>query len=94
MKELKETNALVEEFMLLANISVAQKIYRHYPDCSMLRQVVYSLYIDLYTIQILIVDTIYGLLDVIPHHQQQILINSSRLWHHLAFLLIVPTRKP
>ncbi|KAI8050851.1 hypothetical protein BDF22DRAFT_693710 [Syncephalis plumigaleata] len=38
MKELKETNALVEEFMLLANISVAQKIYSHYPDCSMLRR--------------------------------------------------------
>src|SRR5436190_4607993 len=27
MKELRDTNALVEEFMLLANISVAEKIY-------------------------------------------------------------------
>ncbi|KAF9914214.1 exosome catalytic subunit dis3 [Lobosporangium transversale] len=37
MKELKETNALVEEFMLLANISVAQKIYEKFPDSAMLR---------------------------------------------------------
>ncbi|KAF9134069.1 exosome catalytic subunit dis3 [Linnemannia schmuckeri] len=37
MKELKETNALVEEFMLLANISVARKIYEKFPDSAMLR---------------------------------------------------------
>ncbi|KAF9200140.1 exosome catalytic subunit dis3 [Haplosporangium sp. Z 27] len=37
MKELKETNALVEEFMLLANISVAGKIYEKFPDSAMLR---------------------------------------------------------
>ncbi|KAF9431723.1 exosome catalytic subunit dis3 [Entomortierella beljakovae] len=37
MKELKETNALVEEFMLLANISVAKKIYEKFPDSAMLR---------------------------------------------------------
>ncbi|KAJ1886702.1 exosome catalytic subunit dis3, partial [Kickxella alabastrina] len=36
MKALKETNALVEEFMLLANISVAGKIYEHFPDSAML----------------------------------------------------------
>lgn len=38
MKELKETNALVEEFMLLANISVAKKIYSKFPSSSMLRK--------------------------------------------------------
>ncbi|RUS28301.1 hypothetical protein BC938DRAFT_482045 [Jimgerdemannia flammicorona] len=38
MKELKETNALVEEFMLLANVSVAEKIYSKFPDSSMLRR--------------------------------------------------------
>ncbi|PIA18366.1 RNB-domain-containing protein [Coemansia reversa NRRL 1564] len=38
MKALKETNALVEEFMLLANISVARKIYQHFPDSAILRR--------------------------------------------------------
>ncbi|KAI8321346.1 RNB-domain-containing protein [Martensiomyces pterosporus] len=38
MKALKETNALVEEFMLLANISVAGKIYEHFPDSALLRR--------------------------------------------------------
>ncbi|ORX72311.1 RNB-domain-containing protein [Linderina pennispora] len=38
MKALKETNALVEEFMLLANISVAQKIYESFPDSALLRR--------------------------------------------------------
>ncbi|KAJ2719723.1 exosome catalytic subunit dis3 [Coemansia sp. Benny D115] len=38
MKALKETNALVEEFMLLANISVASKIYEHFPDSALLRR--------------------------------------------------------
>ena len=38
LKELKDTNALVEEFMLLANISVARKIHSHFPDSSMLRR--------------------------------------------------------
>lgn len=38
MKELKETNALVEEFMLLANISVAEKIYSKFPDSALLRR--------------------------------------------------------
>ncbi|KAJ2702447.1 exosome catalytic subunit dis3 [Coemansia sp. IMI 203386] len=38
MKALKETNALVEEFMLLANISVAGKIYEHFPDSAILRR--------------------------------------------------------
>lgn len=37
-KELMETNSMVEEFMLLANISVAQKIYDEFPDCAMLRK--------------------------------------------------------
>ncbi|CAG8461700.1 7034_t:CDS:10, partial [Cetraspora pellucida] len=38
MKELRETNALVEEFMLLANISVAEKIYSKFPASSLLRR--------------------------------------------------------
>ena len=37
-KELKETNSLVEEFMLLANISVARHIYEIFPHCSLLRR--------------------------------------------------------
>jgi len=36
-KELLETNSLVEEFMLLANISVAKRIYEHFNDTAMLR---------------------------------------------------------
>ena len=36
-KILKETNSLVEEFMLLANISVAQKIHSAYPETAVLR---------------------------------------------------------
>ncbi|KAI8616572.1 hypothetical protein BC830DRAFT_1063292 [Chytriomyces sp. MP71] len=36
--EMKDTNALVEEFMLLANIYVAKKIYSVFPDSSMLRR--------------------------------------------------------
>ncbi|CAO3599246.1 unnamed protein product [Absidia cylindrospora] len=38
MKELKETNALVEEFMLLANIAVAEKIYSKFQNSAMLRR--------------------------------------------------------
>ncbi|KAF6736981.1 Exosome complex exonuclease RRP44 [Oryzias melastigma] len=37
-KELMETNSMVEEFMLLANVSVAQKIYDEFPDCALLRK--------------------------------------------------------
>lgn len=37
-KELMETNSLVEEFMLLANISVAQKIYEEFSECALLRK--------------------------------------------------------
>ena len=36
-KELLETNSLVEEFMLLANISVARRIYEFFNDTAMLR---------------------------------------------------------
>lgn len=35
--ETKESNSLVEEFMLLANCSVAAKIYSAYPNFAMLR---------------------------------------------------------
>ncbi|TFY71746.1 hypothetical protein EVG20_g1249 [Dentipellis fragilis] len=37
-KEMRETNSLVEEFMLLANISVAKKIEETYPQTSVLRR--------------------------------------------------------
>lgn len=38
IKKLLDTNSLVEEFMLLANISVARKIYDAYPQVAMLRR--------------------------------------------------------
>ncbi|KAK9490692.1 hypothetical protein V1508DRAFT_441509 [Lipomyces doorenjongii] len=38
VKQLHETNSLVEEFMLLANISVAAKIYEAFPQSAMLRR--------------------------------------------------------
>ena len=34
----RETNSLVEEFMLLANVSVAKKIYDHFPEHAVLRK--------------------------------------------------------
>lgn len=37
-KKLRETNSMVEEFMLLANISVAIKILEDFPECAMLRR--------------------------------------------------------
>lgn len=36
-KKSLETNSLVEEFMLLANISVAQRIYDQFPQTAVLR---------------------------------------------------------
>uniref|UniRef100_A0A060SYB3 Ribosomal RNA-processing protein 44 n=1 Tax=Blastobotrys adeninivorans TaxID=409370 RepID=A0A060SYB3_BLAAD len=38
IKKLLETNSLVEEFMLLANISVARQIYEAFPQTAMLRR--------------------------------------------------------
>ena len=38
MYQLRESNALVEEFMLLANITVAKKILKHFPTLSVLRR--------------------------------------------------------
>ncbi|XP_039289290.1 exosome complex exonuclease RRP44 [Nilaparvata lugens] len=38
VKEILETNSMVEEFMLLANISVAEKIFQEFPECAMLRR--------------------------------------------------------
>jgi len=37
-KELRDTNSLVEEFMLLANITVAIKIYDTFQNCALLRR--------------------------------------------------------
>jgi exosome complex exonuclease DIS3/RRP44 len=37
-KKLRETNSMVEEFMLLANCSVAEKIFKEFPECTMLRK--------------------------------------------------------
>lgn len=33
-----ETNSLIEEFMLLANVAVAEKITSHFPSNSILRK--------------------------------------------------------
>jgi exosome complex exonuclease DIS3/RRP44 len=38
MYELKEANALVEEFMLLGNVTVGAKILQHYPTFALLRR--------------------------------------------------------
>lgn len=38
VKKLRETNSMVEEFMLLANISVAEKIEAEFPEFAMLRR--------------------------------------------------------
>lgn len=38
LKQLRETNSMVEEFMLLANISVAKKIYEEFPHLALLRR--------------------------------------------------------
>ncbi|GAA5853796.1 hypothetical protein JCM8547_007454 [Rhodosporidiobolus lusitaniae] len=38
VKQLFETNSLVEEFMLLANISVAERIYKQFPQTAVLRR--------------------------------------------------------
>ncbi|XP_076634514.1 exosome complex exonuclease RRP44-like protein Dis3 [Colletes latitarsis] len=37
-KQLKDTNSMIEEFMLLANISVAKKIVEEFPECAVLRR--------------------------------------------------------
>lgn len=37
-KQHRETNSMVEEFMLLANISVAKKILSDFPNCALLRR--------------------------------------------------------
>lgn len=37
MYQIREANQMVEEFMLAANVSVAQKILKHFPLCSLLR---------------------------------------------------------
>ena len=37
-KVARDTNSMVEEFMLAANISAAERIYREFPDCAMLRR--------------------------------------------------------
>lgn len=37
-KQFRDTNSLVEEFMLLANISVAKKLYDHFPQHAVLRK--------------------------------------------------------
>lgn len=37
MYQIREANQMVEEFMLAANVSVAEKILKHFPMCSLLR---------------------------------------------------------
>lgn len=36
--QMVEANHLIEEFMLLANISVAEKVYERFPSVSILRR--------------------------------------------------------
>ncbi|XP_071443528.1 exosome complex exonuclease RRP44 [Hetaerina americana] len=38
VKALRDTNSMVEEFMLLANISVATHLLEHFPACALLRR--------------------------------------------------------
>ncbi|WOL07345.1 exosome complex exonuclease [Canna indica] len=38
MYQIREANQMIEEFMLAANISVAEKILNHFPLCSLLRR--------------------------------------------------------
>lgn len=38
VKKMRETNSMVEEFMLLANVSVAEKIEKEFPEFAMLRR--------------------------------------------------------
>ena len=38
VKQAMETNSLVEEFMLLANVTTAAHTYKHFPECAMLRR--------------------------------------------------------
>ncbi|XP_061397184.1 exosome complex exonuclease RRP44 [Musca vetustissima] len=37
-KQLRDTNSMVEEFMLLANVTVAEHIAQEFPECAMLRR--------------------------------------------------------
>lgn len=37
-KKIRDTNSMVEEFMLLANVTVAEKIAQEFPECAMLRR--------------------------------------------------------
>lgn len=37
-KQMRETNSMVEEFMLLANCTVAEHIVTEFPECAMLRR--------------------------------------------------------
>ncbi|CAN1787742.1 Exosome complex exonuclease RRP44 homolog A [Linum perenne] len=38
MYQIREANQMVEEFMLAANVSVAEQILKHFSDCSLLRR--------------------------------------------------------
>jgi len=38
VKQAMETNSLVEEFMLLANVTTAAHTFKHFPECAMLRR--------------------------------------------------------
>ncbi len=38
VKQMRETNSMVEEFMLAANISAAKRIFQDFSDCAMLRR--------------------------------------------------------
>lgn len=38
VKQMRDTNSMVEEFMLLANTTVAEHIANEFPECAMLRR--------------------------------------------------------
>ena len=93
MKELQETNALVEEFMLLANISVAQKIFETYPDAALLRWVFSKIDGGICVHHILISLLI---IDVIQRHQTSILTDYGRLQRkkELSCAVAIPSSFP
>lgn len=65
--ELRETNALVEEYMLLANISTAKEILKFFPAFSMLRRHPFPRQ-----------KQFQGLIDIVQKHGMTIDISSSK----------------
>lgn len=47
MYQIREANQMVEEFMLAANVSVANQILKHFPLCSLLRYAILNILLPL-----------------------------------------------